>query len=139
MGLDMYLEAKLHLPPYNKELAPVRHAIGQAIGYTPTEKPDNDATLMEITGVIVRVGAYCQRTDHALPTQLTSDGTSPDQRRQPADHLIEGRLSPEADIGPNQKSAATTRHAGDSIPNGTYPGCWESSWSQTPSSPVLQG
>jgi len=43
MGLDMYLEAKLHLPPYNKELAPVRHAIGQAIGYTPpTEKPDND-------------------------------------------------------------------------------------------------
>lgn len=59
MGLDMYLEAKLHLPPYNTELAPVRHAIGQAIGYTPpTEKPDNDATLMEITGVTVRVGYW---------------------------------------------------------------------------------
>lgn len=59
MGLDMYLEAKLHLPPYSAELAPVRQAIGQAIGYTPpTEKPDNDATLMEITGVIVRVGYW---------------------------------------------------------------------------------
>lgn len=59
MGLDMYLEAKLHLPPYNTELAPVRQAIGQAIGYTPpTEKPDNDATLMEITGVTVRVGYW---------------------------------------------------------------------------------
>jgi hypothetical protein len=59
MGLDMYLEAKLHLPPYNTELAAVRHAIGQAIGYTPpTEKPDNDATLMEITGVSVRVGYW---------------------------------------------------------------------------------
>ncbi len=31
MGLDMYLEAKLHLPPYNEELAPVRQAIGKAI------------------------------------------------------------------------------------------------------------
>ena len=59
MGLDMYLEAKLHLPPYSEELAPVRQAIGQAIGYTPpTEKPDNDATLMEITGVTVRVGYW---------------------------------------------------------------------------------
>jgi hypothetical protein len=59
MGLDMYLEAMLHLPPYNTELAPVRHAIGQAIGYTPPmEKPDNDATLMEITGVTVRVGYW---------------------------------------------------------------------------------
>lgn len=59
MGLDMYLEAKLHLPPYSEELAPVRQAIGKAIGYTPpTEKPDNDATLMEITGVTVRVGYW---------------------------------------------------------------------------------
>lgn len=59
MGLDMYLEAKLHLPPYSKELAPVRHAIGQAIGYIPPkEKPDNDVTLMEITGVTVRVGYW---------------------------------------------------------------------------------
>lgn len=59
MGLDMYLEAKLHLPPYSTELAPVRQAIGQAIGYTPpTEKPGNDATLMEITGVTVRVGYW---------------------------------------------------------------------------------
>lgn len=64
MGLDMYLEAKLHLPPYSTELAPVRQAIGQAIGYTPpTEKPDNDATLMEITGVTVRVG-YWRKFDH---------------------------------------------------------------------------
>jgi hypothetical protein len=59
MGLDMYLEAKLHLPPYDKALDPVRRAIGQAIGYTPPmEKPDNDATLMEITGVTVRVGYW---------------------------------------------------------------------------------
>lgn len=51
MGLDMYLEAKPHLPPYSTELTPVRQAIGQAIGYAPpTEKPDNDATLMEIRG-----------------------------------------------------------------------------------------
>lgn len=61
MGLDMYLEAKLHLPPYSTELAPVRQAIGQAIGYTPpAEKPENDATLMEITGVTVRVGYWRQ-------------------------------------------------------------------------------
>ncbi|MEW9572254.1 hypothetical protein ABQJ54_10875 [Rhodanobacter sp. Si-c] len=59
MGLDMYLEAKLHLPPYDKALDPVRQAIGRAIGYTPpSEKPDNDATLMEITGVTVRVGYW---------------------------------------------------------------------------------
>lgn len=59
MGLDMYLEAKLHLPPYSTELAPVRQAIGKAIGYTPpTEKPGNDETLMEITGVTVRVGYW---------------------------------------------------------------------------------
>ncbi|EIL97356.1 hypothetical protein AB7849_18665 [Rhodanobacter sp. 115] len=59
MGLDMYLEAKLHLPPYNKALDPVRQAIGKAIGYTPpTEKPDNDTTLMEITSVTVRVGYW---------------------------------------------------------------------------------
>ena len=59
MGLDMYLEAKLHLPPYSEELAPVRLAIGQAIGYTPpTDKPDHDPTLMEITGVTVRVGYW---------------------------------------------------------------------------------
>ena len=59
MRLDMYLEAKLHLPPYDTGLAPVREAIERAIGYTPpTEKPDNDATLMEITGVTVRVGYW---------------------------------------------------------------------------------
>ena len=63
MGLDMYLEARLYLPPYSEELAPVRQAIGKAIGYTPpTEKPDNDATLMEITGVTVRVG-YWRKCD----------------------------------------------------------------------------
>ena len=54
MGLDMYLEAKLHLPPYSEELAPVRLVVGQAIGYTPpVDKPDHDPTLMEITGVTV--------------------------------------------------------------------------------------
>lgn len=59
MGLDMYLEAKLHLPPYSEELAPVRQAIGQAIGYTPPkQKPGDDATLLEITGVTVRVGYW---------------------------------------------------------------------------------
>lgn len=59
MGLDMYLEARFYLPPYDKELAPVRQTIGQAIGYAPpTEKPGNDATLMEITGVTVRVGYW---------------------------------------------------------------------------------
>lgn len=59
MGLDMYLEAKLHLPPYSEELAPIRQATGKAIGYDPpAEKPDNDATLMEIMGVTVRVGYW---------------------------------------------------------------------------------
>jgi len=59
MGLDMYLEAKLHLPPYDKKLDPVRQVIGQAIGYTPpAEKPGHDATLMEVTGVTVRVGYW---------------------------------------------------------------------------------
>lgn len=63
MGLDMYLEAQFHLPPYDTGLAPVREAIGRAIGYAPPkEKPDNDATLMEITGVTVRVG-YWRRFD----------------------------------------------------------------------------
>lgn len=63
MGLDMYLEAKLHLPPYNTELAPVRHAIGQAIGYVPpSSKPVDDPTLLEITGVTVRVG-YWRKVD----------------------------------------------------------------------------
>jgi len=63
MGLDMYLEAKLHLPPYDTGLAPVREAIGRAIGYTPPkEKPGSDATLMEITGVTVRVG-YWRKCD----------------------------------------------------------------------------
>ena len=61
MGLDMYLEARRYLPPCSEEIAPVRHAIGRAIGYTPpTERPGNDATLMEITGVTVRVGYWRQ-------------------------------------------------------------------------------
>jgi DNA topoisomerase IA len=63
MGQDMYLEAKRHLPPYDAGLAPVRQAIGRAMGYTPPkEKPGNDATLMEITDVIVRVG-YWRKCD----------------------------------------------------------------------------
>lgn len=63
MGLDMYLEARLYLPPYSKEFKPIREAIGRAIGYTPpTEKLDNDSTLMEITGVTVRVGYWRKLT-----------------------------------------------------------------------------
>lgn len=63
MGLDMYLEARFYLPPYDGALAPIRMAIGKAIGYTPPkERPDNDATLLEITGVSVRVG-YWRKLD----------------------------------------------------------------------------
>lgn len=59
MGLDMYLEARLHLPPYDDDLAAIRQAIGQAVGYTPSrKKPGDDPTLMEVTGVAVRVGHW---------------------------------------------------------------------------------
>ncbi|MFC3652832.1 hypothetical protein ACFONN_14840 [Dyella humi] len=59
MGLDMYLEARLYLPPYDEALASIRAAIGKAIGYVPpAEKPDNDSTLLEVTGVSVRVGYW---------------------------------------------------------------------------------
>ncbi|GLQ52494.1 hypothetical protein ACFFJT_13070 [Dyella flava] len=59
MGLDMYLEARFYLPPYDETLAPIRAAIGKAIGYVPpAEKPDNDPTLLEVTGVSVRVGYW---------------------------------------------------------------------------------
>lgn len=59
MGLDMYLDARLPLPPQREETAAMREAIGRAIGYTaPTVKPGNDATLLEVTAVTVRVGYW---------------------------------------------------------------------------------
>lgn len=59
MGLDMYLEAQLYLTPYDETRAPIRAAISKAIGYVPpAEKPDNDPTLLEVTGVSVRVGYW---------------------------------------------------------------------------------
>lgn len=59
MGLDMYLEAKRYLAPCDPRTEPMRRAIGAAIGYMPTkEKPGQDASLMEVSGVTVRVGYW---------------------------------------------------------------------------------
>lgn len=59
MGLDMYLEACFYLPPYDATIAPLRKAVGDAIGYTPkAEKPNNDPTLLEVIAVSVRVGYW---------------------------------------------------------------------------------
>lgn len=61
MGLDMYLEARRYIAPGDPALAPVRAAIGAAIGYTPpAEKPDNDPELMEVCAVVVRLGYWCK-------------------------------------------------------------------------------
>ena len=63
MGLDMYLEARFYLPPYDRGLAPIRKAIADAIGYIPPqEKLEDDTALMEVTGVSVRVG-YWRKCD----------------------------------------------------------------------------
>lgn len=59
MGLDMYLEAKRHVAPCDSQTESMRRAIGAAIGYVPSkEKPGHDASLLEISGVTVRVGYW---------------------------------------------------------------------------------
>lgn len=59
MGLDMYLEAKRHVAPCDSRTEPMRRAIGAAIGYVPSrDKPGNDASLLEVCGVTVRVGYW---------------------------------------------------------------------------------
>jgi hypothetical protein len=61
MGLDMFLEATRHIAPYDAQTEPMRRAIGAAIGYVPPRaKPKQDASLMEVSGVAVRVGYWCQ-------------------------------------------------------------------------------
>lgn len=57
MGLDMYLEARFYLRPYDEAIEPIRKAMGDAIGYSPKmERPNNDPTLQEVVAVSVRVG-----------------------------------------------------------------------------------
>ena len=59
MGLDMYLEAKRYVAPCDAQTEPMRRAIGAAIGYVPPkEKPGEDASLLEVSGVTVRVGYW---------------------------------------------------------------------------------
>lgn len=59
MGLDMYLEAKRYVAPYDTQMKPMRRAIGAAIGYVPPKaKPGHDASLLEVCGVTVRVGYW---------------------------------------------------------------------------------
>ena len=63
MGLDMYLEAQRHVAPYDPQTEPMRRAIGAAIGYVPPkDKPGQDASLLEVSGVMVRVG-YWRKCD----------------------------------------------------------------------------
>jgi hypothetical protein len=59
MGLDMYLEATRYVAPCDAQTEPMRRAIGAAIGYLPPkEKPGQDASLLEVSGVMVRVGYW---------------------------------------------------------------------------------
>lgn len=59
MGLDMYLEARFYLPPYDEAIEPIRKAVGDAIGYSPKMgRPNNDPTLLEVVAVSVRVGYW---------------------------------------------------------------------------------
>ena len=59
MGLDMYLEATRYVAPYDTQTEPMRRAIGAAIGYVPpNEKPGEDPSLLEVSGVTVRVGYW---------------------------------------------------------------------------------
>ena len=63
MGLDMYLEATRYVAPYDAPTEPMRRAIGAAIGYAPPkEKPGEDPSLLEVSGVTVRVG-YWRKLD----------------------------------------------------------------------------
>jgi hypothetical protein len=55
----MYLEARRHVAPCDPQTEPMRRAIGAAIGYVPSkDKPGNDASLLEVCGVTVRVGYW---------------------------------------------------------------------------------
>jgi hypothetical protein len=55
----MYLEAKRHVAPCDPQTEPMRRAIGTAIGCVPPkEKPGHDASLLEVSGVTVRVGYW---------------------------------------------------------------------------------
>lgn len=55
----MYLEAQRQVAPCDRRTEPMRRAIGAAIGYVPPkEKPGNDASLLEVCGVTVRVGYW---------------------------------------------------------------------------------
>lgn len=59
MGLDMYLEATRYVAPSDTQTESVRRAIGAAIGFVPPkERPGQDASLLEISGVTVRVGYW---------------------------------------------------------------------------------
>jgi hypothetical protein len=59
MGLDMYLEATRYVAPCDAQTEPMRRAIGAAIGYVPpNEKPGQDGSLLEVSGVTVRVGYW---------------------------------------------------------------------------------
>lgn len=63
MGLEMYLEAKRYVAPSDTQTEPMRRAIGAAIGYVPSkEKPGQDPSLLEVSGVTVRVG-YWRKCD----------------------------------------------------------------------------
>jgi hypothetical protein len=45
--------------PCDPQTEPMRRAIGAAIGYVPSkDKPGNDASLLEVCGVTVRVGYW---------------------------------------------------------------------------------
>ncbi|WEN15721.1 hypothetical protein PY254_03335 [Rhodanobacter sp. AS-Z3] len=55
----MYLEAQRHVAPSDPRTEPMRRAIGAAIGYVPPkDKPEYDASLLEVCGVTVRVGYW---------------------------------------------------------------------------------
>lgn len=59
MGLDMYLEANRHVAPSDSRTELMRRAIGAAIGYAPPkDKPGHDASLLEVSGVTVRIGYW---------------------------------------------------------------------------------
>jgi hypothetical protein len=59
MGRDRYLEATRHVAPCDPQTAPIRRAIGAAIGYVPPkDKPGQDASLLEVSGVTLRVGYW---------------------------------------------------------------------------------
>jgi hypothetical protein len=59
MGLDMYLEATRYVAPSDAQTEPMRRAIGAAIGYVPPKaRPGQDCSLLEVSGVTVRVGYW---------------------------------------------------------------------------------